>query len=157
MNSPDKESLLKPDAESQDSQAEQALPSTIEPSAVLTDIPKPFDEAFSDDNLSCSEEELDDDLLDLFRHSAKHAPKNEELLTLVQGQIRQKTHGQYFDDGWSTRQEAPIETYLLSALLMLAVTFIFFLLIVPLSGPVKAKHVSPNAVQLVTPWVGQGK
>ncbi|MGC4090377.1 MAG: sigma factor-like helix-turn-helix DNA-binding protein [Polyangiaceae bacterium] len=71
-----------------------------------------------------------------------------DLTQGVQQKIRQRSGGKFYADGWSTSRHPPLNTYLISSLLMLFVLGVVYALLAPLSGaPERAKP--PAAVQVV--------
>jgi hypothetical protein len=94
-------------------------------------------------------EELGADLL-----SALKAPSNEaapDVLAGFQRKLRERSGGKFYEDGWSTSRHAPINTYLISSLLMLAVVGIIYALLAPLSGePVPVEN-TPQPIQIISP------
>lgn len=75
-----------------------------------------------------------DSIRDLLRGAL---PEPEELpdLTLgVQKKIRERSGGKFYTDGWSTAKHPPLNTYLVTSLMMLFVLFVIYALLAPLSG-----------------------
>jgi hypothetical protein len=94
-------------------------------------------------------EELGADLL-----SALKGPRHEaapDVLAGFQRKLRERSGGKFYEDGWSTSRHAPINTYLISSLLMLAVLGIIYALLAPLSGePVPVEN-TPQPIQIISP------
>ena len=79
---------------------------------------------------------IDDvDLKDLLRGALRPPPGAvaPKLLAGVQRRIRVRSRGKFYGDGWSTA-ESPRSTYLITALVMLAVLALVFLVLVPWSS-----------------------
>jgi hypothetical protein len=58
----------------------------------------------------------------------------------VQRKIRERSRGKFYADGWSTAKHPPLNTYLITSLMMLAILGISYALLSPLVGspqPVK--------------------
>jgi hypothetical protein len=82
--------------------------------------------------------------------SADDAPPP-DVLSGFQRKVRQRSRGKFYADGWSTSRHAPVNTYLITSLLMLAVLILAYVLLSPLSGtPEPVKNV-PRPVQLIAP------
>lgn len=70
-----------------------------------------------------------------------------DLIAGVQQKIRVRSGGKFYADGWSTVRHPPLNTYLISSLLMLFVLCVVYALLAPLSGaPERAKPVAPVKV-----------
>lgn len=71
-----------------------------------------------------------------------------DLTKGVQQKIRTRSGGKFFADGWSTVKHPPLNTYLVTSLMMLFVLGIIYALLAPLSGaPAPAR--APKPVQVV--------
>lgn len=80
-----------------------------------------------------TELELDDvDVRDLLRRALDPPSESKppDILSGVQQRIRARSGGKFFADGWST-SIAPLGTYLVTSLLMLAVAVTLWLLLAP--------------------------
>ncbi|HWA73436.1 MAG TPA: hypothetical protein VG937_13920 [Polyangiaceae bacterium] len=77
-------------------------------------------------------------------------PEPEALpdLTLgVQQKLRVRSGGKFYADGWSTVKHPPLNTYLITSLMMLFVSCVIYALLAPLSGaPEIAKPPKPVTV-----------
>jgi len=79
-------------------------------------------------------EAVDESVRELLRRAR---PEPEELpdLTLgVQRKIRLRSGGKFYTDGWSTAKHPPLNTYLVTSLLMLFVLCVIYALLAPLVG-----------------------
>ena len=84
-------------------------------------------------SVPADELDLDDvDVRDLLR-KALEPPKEDaaKIRTAVHTTLRDRSGGRFFADGWST-QSAPVLTFLVTSLLMLAVVVALWLLLGPL-------------------------
>jgi len=71
------------------------------------------------------------------------------VLAGVQKRIRERSNGKFYADGWSTAKHPPLNTYLVTSLLMLAILVISYALLSPLVGsPVPVRN-QPVPVQLI--------
>jgi hypothetical protein len=72
-----------------------------------------------------------------------------DVLAGVQKKLRERSGGKFYEDGWSTSRHPPINTYLITSLLMLAILGVIYALLAPLSGePVPVENV-PQPVQII--------
>ena len=94
-------------------------------------------------------EELGADLLSALKGAPEQA--SPDVLAGFQRKLRARSGGKFYADGWSTSRHPPINTYLITSLLMLAVLGIVYALLAPLSGePVKIEN-TPQPVQVISP------
>ena len=92
-------------------------------------------------------EELGNDLLLALKAPSREAAP--DVLSGFQRKLRERSGGKFYEDGWSTSRHAPINTYLITSLMMLAVLGIIYALLAPLSGePVPVEN-TPEPVQIV--------
>ena len=95
-------------------------------------------------------EELGAELLSALkgRTREQEAP---DVLAGFQKKLRERSGGKFYEDGWSTSRHPPINTYLITSLLMLAVLGLVYALLAPLSGePVPVEN-TPQPVQVISP------
>jgi hypothetical protein len=95
-------------------------------------------------------EELGADLLSALKGSPHEEPPP-DVLAGFQKKLRERSGGKFYEDGWSTSRHAPINTYLITSLMMLAVLGVIYALLAPLSGePVPVEN-EPQPVQVISP------
>ncbi len=107
----------------------------------MSDEPNPGDRS----SVSSAEADVsaDSDVRDLLR-DALGGPRAVPDLTLgVQKKIRERSGGKFYADGWSTAKHPPINTYLMTSLLMLFVLVVVYALLAPLSGVAEPGRQSP--------------
>lgn len=93
-------------------------------------------------------EELGADLLSALKGEGEAAP---DVLAGFQRKLRARSGGKFYADGWSTSRHPPINTYLITSLMMLAVLGVIYALLAPLSGePVKIEN-TPQPIQIISP------
>ena len=97
----------------------------------MSDEPKkdePMEGAAGDDDGPASA-----GLRDLLRRTAEAPvpPPERDLLRGVQRRIRTRSRGKFYADGWSTREDSPRSTYLVTAAVMLLVVVVLYLMLVP--------------------------
>ena len=94
-------------------------------------------------------EELAADLRSALKGGVSEEPP--DVLAGFQKKLRERSGGKFYEDGWSTIRHAPINTYLITSLLMLAVLGIIYAFLAPLSGePVPVEN-TPQPVQIISP------
>jgi hypothetical protein len=80
--------------------------------------------------------------------AAEPAP---DVLAGFQKKLRERSRGKFYEEGWSTSRHAPINTYLITSLIMLAILGIIYAMLAPLSGePVPVQN-TPQPVQIISP------
>jgi hypothetical protein len=80
----------------------------------------------------------------------KPAP-SPDVLRGVQRKLRERSGGKFYADGWSTTRHAPISTYLVTSLLMLAFMVFIYFVIHPLAGAPSMVRSVPVPVQVIAP------
>ena len=94
-------------------------------------------------------EELAADLRSALKGGVSEEPP--DVLAGFQKKLRERSGGKFYEDGWSTVRHAPINTYLITSLMMLAVLGIIYAFLAPLSGePVPVEN-TPQPVQIISP------
>jgi hypothetical protein len=73
-----------------------------------------------------------------------------DVLGGVQQRLRQRSGGKFYRDGWTTARHPPVATYLITALLMLAIVGITYAVLVPIEGVVEPVA-TPKPVQIIAP------
>lgn len=74
-----------------------------------------------------------------------------DVLAGFQKKVRERSGGKFYEDGWSTSRHPPIDTYLITSLLMLAVLVVIYALLAPLSGEPVPIDNAPQPVQVISP------
>src|SRR5450432_4417101 len=77
--------------------------------------------------------EPDDALRSMLRGALREDGPPPNVLAGVQRKIRERSRGKFYADGWSTAKH-PLNTYLVTSLLMLAILGISYALLSPLAG-----------------------
>ena len=68
---------------------------------------------------------------DLLRRAAAPPPPQRDVLAGVQRRLRSRSEGKFFADGWSTREQNPRGTYLITAAVMLLLLIVAYWALVP--------------------------
>ncbi|MET0795143.1 MAG: hypothetical protein ABW061_26730 [Polyangiaceae bacterium] len=71
------------------------------------------------------------------------------VLAGVQKRIRERSRGKFYADGWSTAKHPPLNTYLVTSLLMLAVLGVSYMLLSPLVGSPEPVRNQPAPIQII--------
>jgi hypothetical protein len=94
----------------------------------------------------------DDSMRDLLRSalSVERTPPP-DMLAGVQRRIRQRSRGKFYRDRWAVEKHPPINTYLVTAVLMLVILFVAYALLRPLSGASNSVDNEPAPVHVIPP------
>ena len=94
-------------------------------------------------------QEPDDSLRSMLRGALREEGPAPNVLAGVQKKIRERSKGKFYADGWSTAKHPPLNTYLVTSLLMLAVLAISYMLLSPLVGSPEPVRNQPAPVQII--------
>ena len=94
-------------------------------------------------------QEPDDALRSMLRGALREEGPAPNVLAGVQKKIRERSKGKFYADGWSTAKHPPLNTYLITSLLMLAVLGISYALLSPLVGSPEPVRNQPAPIQLI--------
>jgi hypothetical protein len=83
----------------------------------------------------------------LDRDAAPHV----DVLAGVQQKLRERSGGKFYADLWSTAKQPPVATFLVTALVMLAVILTAYAILAPLRGEPEVVPTRPEPVQVVSP------
>jgi len=93
--------------------------------------------------------EGDDSLRSMLRGALREEGPAPDVLAGVQKKIRERSRGKFYADGWSTARHPPLNTYLITSLLMLAVLGLAYALLSPLVGVPEPVRNQPEPVQVI--------
>ncbi|HWZ88130.1 MAG TPA: hypothetical protein VNW92_04750 [Polyangiaceae bacterium] len=93
--------------------------------------------------------EPDDSLRSMLRGALREEGPAPDVLAGVQRKIRERSKGKFYADGWSTAKHPPLNTYLITSLLMLAVLGISYALLSPMVGSPEPVRNQPAPVQVI--------
>jgi hypothetical protein len=85
---------------------------------------------------------------DLLRGALSEPEAPPDLTRGVQQKLRVRSGGKFYADGWSTAKHPPLNTYLITSLMMLFVLCVIYALLAPLSGA-PAPATPPKPVNVV--------
>jgi hypothetical protein len=115
---------------------------------------RPGDEAGSPPTHEAEAESESEELAAELRSALKGDVSEEappDVLAGFQKKLRERSGGKFYEDGWSTSRHPPINTYLITSLIMLAVLAVIYALLAPLSGePIPVEN-TPQPVQIISP------
>ncbi len=94
-------------------------------------------------------EGADDSLRSMIRSALREEEPPPNVLAGVQKRIRERSRGKFYADGWSTAKHPPLNTYLVTSLLMLAVLAVSYMLLSPLVGSPEPVRNQPVPVQVI--------
>ena len=97
---------------------------------------------------SAEASEGDDSLKAMLRGALREEAPAPSVLRGVQKRIRERSKGKFYADGWSTAK-APLNTYLVTSLLMLAVLLVSYALLSPLVGSPEPVRNQPVPVRVI--------
>jgi hypothetical protein len=78
-------------------------------------------------------------------------PPSSRVLQGVQRKIRLRSRGKFYSDKWAVEKNPPINTYLITSLLMLFVLLAAYAVLRPLSGASLPVHNEPEPVNIGVP------
>jgi hypothetical protein len=93
--------------------------------------------------------EPDDSLRSMLRGALREEGPPPDVLAGVQKKIRERSGGKFYADGWSTAKHPPLNTYLITSLLMLAILGISYALLSPMVGSPEPVRNQPAPVQII--------
>ncbi|HET7540491.1 MAG TPA: hypothetical protein VFK05_11490 [Polyangiaceae bacterium] len=93
--------------------------------------------------------ESHESLRSMLRGALREEEPPPNVLAGVQKRIRERSNGKFYADGWSTAKHPPLNTYLVTSLIMLTILAISYALLSPLVGaPVPVRN-QPVPVQVI--------
>jgi hypothetical protein len=92
------------------------------------------------------EMEEDERLRSMVRGALRVSDEPPDLLAGFQKKVRERSEGKFYADGWSTARHPPVNTYLVTGLLIWCALAVIYALLSPLSG--KAERVRNQAAPI---------
>jgi hypothetical protein len=93
--------------------------------------------------------EPDESLRSMLRGALREEGPAPDVLAGVQKKLRERSKGKFYADGWSTAKHPPLNTYLITSLLMLAILGISYALLSPMVGSPEPVRNQPAPVQII--------
>ena len=93
--------------------------------------PSPSPSPFPSDGPDSDADPSAEGLRSLLRQAPPPPPPRADVLRGVQERLRVRSRGKFYADGWSTRDEEPRSTYLVTALFMLVVAIALYFALSP--------------------------
>lgn len=101
----------------------------------------------SDDASEIEEERL----RSIVRGALRDPGEPPDVLAGFQKKLRERSDGKFYADGWSTARHPPVNTYLVTSVLMLLALAVIYALLAPLSGRPERVVNQPSPVNVVAP------
>lgn len=93
----------------------------------------------------------DDRLRSALRGALRGDGESPDVLAGFQKKVRERSDGKFYADGWSTSRHPPINTYLVTGILMLLALGVIYALLAPLSGAPSRVDNEAAPVNVVSP------
>lgn len=98
-----------------------------------------------------AELEEDERLRSILRGALRAPDESPDLLAGFQKKVRERSEGKFYADGWSTARHPPVNTYLITGLLIWCALAVIYALLSPLSGKAEKVRNQPAPVNVVAP------
>jgi len=98
-----------------------------------------------------TEIEEDERLRSALRGALRVSGTAPDVLAGFQKKVRERSEGKFYADGWSTARYPPINTYLVTSLMMLLALGVIYALLAPISGKAERVKNQPAPVNVVAP------
>jgi len=96
--------------------------------------------------------ELEDERMrSVVRGALRHSGDAPDVLAGFQKKLRERSQGKFYADGWSTARHPPVNTYLVTSLMMLLALAVIYALLSPLSGRPEKVQNQAAPVNVVAP------
>ena len=93
----------------------------------------------------------DDRLRTALRGALRGEGEAPDVLAGFQKKVRERSQGKFYADGWSTARHPPVNTYLVTGILMLLALGVIYALLAPLSGAPSRVENEAAPVNVVAP------
>ena len=93
----------------------------------------------------------DDRLRSALRGALRGDGDSPDLLAGFQKKVRERSDGKFYADGWSTSRHPPVNTYLVTGILMLLALGVIYALLAPLSGAPARVDNEAGPINVVSP------
>lgn len=93
----------------------------------------------------------DEQLRSVVRGALRHSGDAPDVLAGFQKKLRERSQGKFYADGWSTARHPPVNTYLVTSLMMLLALAVIYALLSPLSGRPEKVQNQAAPVNVVSP------
>jgi hypothetical protein len=99
-----------------------------------------------------AEKELEEERMrSIVRGALRGEGEAPDVLAGFQKKMRERSHGKFYADGWSTARHAPVNTYFVTSLLMVLALGVIYALLSPLSGQSERVQNRAAPVNVVSP------
>lgn len=93
----------------------------------------------------------DDRLRSALRGALRGDGEPPDLLAGFQKKVRERSDGKFYADGWSTSRHPPVNTYLVTGILMLLALGVIYALLAPLLGAPSRVDNEAGPINVVSP------
>jgi hypothetical protein len=93
----------------------------------------------------------DERLRTALRSALRGTDEPPDVLAGFQKKVRERSEGKFYADGWSTARHPPVNTYLVTGILMLLALGVIYALLAPLSGQPSRVENEAAPVNVVAP------
>lgn len=97
------------------------------------------------------EPEEDERLRSILRGALRASDEAPDVLAGFQKKVRERSEGKFYADGWSTARHPPVNTYLITGLLIWCALVVIYALLSPLSGKAEKVRNQPAPINVVAP------
>jgi hypothetical protein len=95
--------------------------------------------------------EEDERLRSIVRGALRASDDSPDLLAGFQKKVRERSDGKFYADGWSTARHPPVNTYLVTGLMIWGALAVIYALLSPLSGKAEKVRNQPAPINVVAP------
>lgn len=95
--------------------------------------------------------EEDERLRSMLRGALRVSEEPPDLLAGFQKKVRERSDGKFYADGWSTARHPPVNTYLVTGLMIWGALAVIYALLSPLSGNAEKVRNQAAPINVVAP------
>jgi hypothetical protein len=95
--------------------------------------------------------EEDERLRSIVRGALRAPDDAPDLLAGFQKKVRERSDGKFYADGWSTARHPPVNTYLVTGIMIWCALAVIYALLSPLSGKAEKVRNQPAPINVVAP------
>jgi hypothetical protein len=95
--------------------------------------------------------EEDERLRSMLRGALRVSDESPDVLAGFQKKVRERSEGKFYADGWSTARHPPVNTYLVTGLMIWGALAVIYALLSPLSGDAEKVRNQAAPINVVAP------
>jgi hypothetical protein len=95
--------------------------------------------------------EEDERLRSMLRGALRVSDEPPDVLAGFQKKVRERSEGKFYADGWSTARHPPVNTYLVTGLMIWGALAVIYALLSPLSGDAEKVRNQAAPINVVAP------